>query len=68
MSEKIETKKTTGRLTTTAPNGMVVAPHYLAAEAGNQVLSQGGNAVEAAIAAAAAIGVVYPHMNSIRRR
>ena len=45
--------------------GMVVAPHALAAQAGLAVLREGGNAVEAMLAAAAAIAVVYPHMNSI---
>ena len=48
-----------------ARRGMVVAPHHLAAQAGLGVLREGGNAVEAAIATAAAIAVVYPHMNSI---
>jgi len=46
-------------------NGMISAPHHLAAEAGANVLRAGGNAVEAMVAAAAAIAVVYPHMNSI---
>ncbi|MCH8531222.1 MAG: gamma-glutamyltransferase family protein [Saccharospirillum sp.] len=45
--------------------GMVVAPHYLAAEAGRDVLRAGGTAVEAVVAAAASIAVVYPHMNAI---
>lgn len=45
--------------------GAVVAPHHLAARAGADILAEGGNAVEAMIAAAAAIAVVYPHMNSI---
>jgi gamma-glutamyltranspeptidase/glutathione hydrolase len=45
--------------------GMVVAPHHLAAEAGLSVLEDGGNAIEAMIAAAAAIAVVYPHMNGL---
>ena len=45
--------------------GMVTAPHHLAAQAGADVLRQGGNAVEAMVAAAAAIAVVYPHMNGI---
>jgi hypothetical protein len=40
-------------------------PHFAAAEAGRAVLAEGGNAVEAAIAVAATIAVVYPHMNSI---
>lgn len=45
--------------------GMVTAPHHLAAQAGIAVLRDGGNAVEAMVAAAATIAVVYPHMNSI---
>jgi oxamate amidohydrolase len=48
-----------------ATRGMVVAPHHLAAQAGLAVLREGGNAVEAAVAAASTIAVVYPHMNSI---
>ena len=45
--------------------GMVTAPHHLAARAGLRVLEDGGNAVEAMVAAAAAITVVYPHMNAL---
>ena len=45
--------------------GMVVAPHALAAQSASAVLREGGNAVEAMVAAAATIAVVYPHMNSI---
>lgn len=51
--------------TTRAYRGMVVAPHHLAAEAGLSVLREGGNAIEAMIAAAAAIAAVYPHMNGL---
>jgi gamma-glutamyltranspeptidase len=43
----------------------VTSPHSLATAAGLRVLQEGGNAVEAAIAAAATIAVVYPHMNSL---
>ena len=43
----------------------VAAPHQAAAEAGRNVLAMGGNAVEAMVAMAATIAVVYPHMNSI---
>ena len=50
--------------TATATRGMVVAPHHLAAQTGLQVLREGGNAIEATVAAAA-IAVVYPHMNAI---
>ena len=45
--------------------GMVTAPHHLASEAGLRVLREGGNAIEAMIAIAANLAVVYPHMNSI---
>lgn len=38
----------------------VVTPHHLSAEAGRQVILQGGNAVDAAVAAVAAQGVVAP--------
>ena len=43
----------------------VAAPHRLAAEAGRDVLAQGGNAIEAMVAMAATIAVVYPHTNAI---
>ena len=46
-------------------NGMVVAPHHLASQAGLRVLQEGGNAVEAMIAAASTIAIVYPHMNGL---
>ena len=48
-----------------AARGMVVAPHALAAQSGLAVLRDGGNALEAMVAAAATISVVYPHMNGI---
>jgi len=49
----------------TCLGGLVTAPHHLAAEAGADILREGGNAIEAMIAAAAAVAVVYPHMNAI---
>ena len=51
--------------TTHATRGMVVAPHHLAADAGLAVLRDGGNAIEAMVAAASTIAVVYPHMNGL---
>lgn len=45
---------------TFARRGMVVAPHYLAAEAGLELLRAGGNAIDAAVAASAMLQVVYP--------
>ncbi|MBC5804759.1 MAG: gamma-glutamyltransferase family protein [Candidatus Eremiobacter antarcticus] len=44
---------------------MVTAPHALAAQGGLQMLAAGGNAADAAIATAAALSVVYPHMTGL---
>lgn len=51
--------------TVVGEKGMVTAPHRAAAEVGAEILREGGNAVEAMIAMAAAIAVVYPHMTGI---
>ncbi len=40
---------------------MIATPHWLASEAGAKVLARGGNAIEALVAAGAALGVTYPH-------
>jgi gamma-glutamyltranspeptidase / glutathione hydrolase len=45
--------------------GIVAAESPLAAQAGARILSQGGNAVDAAIATNAMMGVVSPMMNGI---
>lgn len=48
-----------------APRGMVATPHLLATQSGVAALRAGGNALDAAIAAATTIAVVYPHMNGL---
>src|SRR5580692_6138221 len=45
--------------------GIVAASQTLAAQAGARVLEEGGNAIDAAIAANAVLGVVEPAMNGI---
>ncbi len=53
------------RPVTMAPHGLVASPHYLASQAGVDILKKGGTAVDAAIATNAALNVVYPHMCGI---
>ncbi|MBI2206201.1 MAG: gamma-glutamyltransferase [Candidatus Rokubacteria bacterium] len=54
-----------GPFETASARGVVASPHVLASEAGRDILAAGGNALDAAIAAAATIAVVYPHMNGV---
>jgi gamma-glutamyltranspeptidase/glutathione hydrolase len=45
--------------------GIVAAPQFLAAQAGAHILELGGNAIDAAIAANAVMGVVQPYVNGM---
>src|SRR4029077_5558765 len=45
--------------------GVVCAPHAAAVEDGRAILAEGGNAIEAMLALADSIAVVYPHMNHL---
>jgi len=45
--------------------GVIATPHKTASEVGAQVLSDGGNAIDAVIAANAVLCVVYPQMTSV---
>ena len=48
-----------------ADTGLVASQHYLASEAGAQVLRDGGNAIDAAVTASFAIGAVEPWMSGL---
>jgi gamma-glutamyltranspeptidase/glutathione hydrolase len=48
-----------------AARGMITTPHHLASQSGLLELRAGGSAIEAVIAAAATLSVVYPHMSGL---
>ena len=54
------------RAATRAPHGMVASSQPLAAQVGLQVLKDGGNAADAAIAVAAMVNITEPMMNGRR--
>lgn len=43
-------------------NAAVASPNNLATVAGNKIMQQGGNAIDAMVAVNATLGVVFPHM------
>jgi len=54
-----------GRSVVITDLGIVTTSHYLASQAGAQVLAKGGSAIDGAIAANAVLGVTEPMMNGI---
>ncbi len=54
-----------GRIASRAEKGMVVTSHYLASEVGNEILQQGGNAIDASVATAFALAVTLPSAGNI---
>ena len=54
-----------GRSMVVSKFGIVSTPQFLASQAGAHILEAGGNAIDAAIAANAVMGVVQPYVNGI---
>ena len=54
-----------GRSMVVTKYGIVSAPQFLASDAGAKILEAGGNAVDAAIAANAVMGVTEPYVNGM---
>lgn len=54
-----------GRSMVVTQYGIAAAPQFLASQAGAHILEEGGNAVDAAIAANAVMGVVQPYVNGM---
>lgn len=54
-----------GRSMVITDRGIVATSHYLASQAGAEILARGGSAMDAAIAANAVLGVTEPMMNGI---
>jgi gamma-glutamyltranspeptidase/glutathione hydrolase len=64
-ADRVTGKPFASRSEVIAPHGMVATSHPLATQIGLDILKQGGNAIDAAIAANAALGLMEPTSNGI---
>ncbi|MFN0070317.1 MAG: gamma-glutamyltransferase [Chloroflexota bacterium] len=65
MANRALTPGASHRPTIMGTHGVVCSGHYLASQAGFDVLQRGGNAMDAALAASGVLTVVRPHMTGI---
>src|SRR5262245_13168239 len=65
FSAPVEEGRSQARSMVVTRYGIVATEHPLASEIGASILRQGGNAVDAAVAANAALGLLAPMMNGI---
>jgi len=64
-ADRVTGKPFASRSEVIAPHGMVASSHPLATQIGLQILKDGGNAIDAAIAVNAALGLMEPTGNGI---
>jgi gamma-glutamyltranspeptidase/glutathione hydrolase len=65
LSPNLSLKRIVRKPAVRSRGGIVVTQHRIASEVGARVLKEGGHAVDAAVAAAFAVGVVEPWMSGI---
>lgn len=65
LSPNVSLKRTVRKPSVRSKGGIVVTQHRVASEIGARVLKEGGNAMDAAVAAAFAVGVMEPWMSGI---
>ncbi len=65
LSPNLSLKRQVRKPSVRSKGGIVVTQNRIASEVGARVLKEGGNAIDAAIAAAFAVGVVEPWMSGI---
>ncbi len=65
VAQQMSSQPGQGRSMVVTNFGIVAAPQFLASQAGAHILEEGGNAIDAAIAANAVMGVVQPYVNGM---
>src|SRR3984885_12693372 len=65
VAQQMSSQPGQGRSMVVTNFGIVAGPQVLASQAGAHILEEGGNAIDAAIAANAVMGVVQPYVNGI---
>jgi gamma-glutamyltranspeptidase / glutathione hydrolase len=64
-AQQFHSTREQGRSMVVTKYGIAAAPQFLASDAGAKILEAGGNAIDAAIAANAVMGVTEPYVNGI---